>query len=130
MTASVSVGTCAGYIFGFKKKKKPPIGTGVVSWDSDVSNAIAVSKEAKGGDERGAIFHHNLFNSSPLAQNILKNEGRKGAHCFDTKGTPFGPSSKGGGRDPDFGGMAKLALVAGSDVLFDIMSNRQPPETI
>ena len=35
-----------------------------------------------------------------------------------------------GGRDPDFGGLAKLALVAGSDVLFDIMNDQRPPEMI
>ena len=34
------------------------------------------------------------------------------------------------GRDSDFGGLAKLALVAGGDVLFNIVSNQRPPEAI
>ena len=54
-----------------------------------------VSKEVKDSDKHGAIISHDLFNSSPSAQNIFNNEVSNGARCFDTKGMPFGPSGKG-----------------------------------
>ena len=46
--------------------------------------------------------------------------------CFAEEGSGNGDS----GRNPDFGGLAELVLMSGSDVLPDIVSNRRPPKAI
>jgi hypothetical protein len=52
-------------------------------------------KPAKCGDESSPVVCHDLLNSSPTAQDFLKEEGTKGASGFCMEGMPFRPCSEG-----------------------------------
>ena len=60
---------------------------------------------------------------APSLHDVTEASCRRHKHgvnvCFAKEGYRNGDSR----RDPDFGGLAELALVAGGDVLSDIMSN-------
>jgi len=62
--------------------------------------------------------------------NVAEASSRRHEHSIDIHLAEEGSGNGDSGRDSDFGGLAKLALVAGSDVLCNIMSNRRPPKAI
>jgi len=56
-----------------------------------MSDATAVSEPVEGGDVCCTVVCDDFFYSSPLAQDVFKDEGTKGAGILCTKCAPFGP---------------------------------------
>ena len=64
---------------------------GVVCRDTNVTDMVCLCKPVKGGDEWCSVVGDDFFKSSPLAEDLFKDEGAKGATCFGAKHPEFWP---------------------------------------
>ena len=51
-----------------------PVGLGVVSRDSDVMDSVSFGEDIRSGDVGSSIVSHDLFKSSPAAEDILEDK--------------------------------------------------------